>query len=236
MPKDPKQSNWYDPILFRVLIPFLSIFVRLLFLSCRVVRLEGLENEKKAIESSGDKVIYASWHQRLFYHVHRLKRRRVRVMISQSRDGEYIAGLINWLGLKDVRGSSTRGGVDALKYLVRYMRDGANGGMIPDGPTGPAREAKIGTIILAHMTGAPIIPISWGADRCWVFNSWDRFMIPKPFARISYCYGEPIYVPRSARGPEMDEYRKTLDRRMNDMARWCDGVFGEERPSKKRPG
>jgi lysophospholipid acyltransferase (LPLAT)-like uncharacterized protein len=233
VPQDTKKSKWYDPIILWILIPFFSPFIRLLFLSCRVVRLKGLENEKKAIETSGDRVIYASWHQRLFYHIHRLKTRRVRVMISQSRDGEYVARLINRLGLKDVRGSSTRGGVDALKDLARHMKNGANGGMIPDGPTGPSREAKIGTIILAHMTGAPIIPISWGADRCWVFNSWDRFMIPKPFARISYYYGEPIYVPRSARGPGMEEYRKILDQRLNDMARWCDEAFGEERPSKK---
>ena len=225
--------RWYDPILFWILIPFFSFLVRLLFLSCRVVRLEGVENEKKAIDMSGDRVIYASWHQRLFYPVHRLKRRTVRVMISQSRDGEYIARLVNCLGLKDVRVSSTRGGVDALKELVKSMRNGANGGMIPDGPTGPPRESKIGTIILGRMTGAPIIPISWGADRCWVFNSWDRFMIPKPFARISFCYGEPVIVPHSTSVPDMEEYRILLDERLNDITRRCDEVFGETRPFHK---
>ena len=233
MPEEPKKSKWYDPILFWILIPIFSLFVRLLFLSCRVVRLEGIENEKKAIDISGDRVIYASWHQRLLYHAHRLRKRRIRVMISQSRDGEYIARLENWLGLKAVRGSSTRGGVDALKDLVRKMRDGANGGMIPDGPTGPPRETKIGTIILARMTGAPIIPISWGADRCWIFNSWDRFMIPKPFARISYYYGEPILVPHSTKVPDMEGYRKLLDERLNDITRRCDEIFGEVRPFHK---
>lgn len=235
MHKDLKKTvyKWYDPILLWILIPIFSLFIRLLFLSCRVVRLEGAENEKKAIDMSGDRVIYASWHQRLFYQVHRLRNRRVTVMISQSRDGEYIARFVNLLGLRDVRGSSTRGGVDALKDLVRRMRDGANGGMIPDGPTGPPREAKIGTIILGRLTGAPIIPISWGADRCWIFNSWDRFMIPKPFARISYYYGEPIIVPHSARGPEMEELRKLLDEKLNNITRQCDEVFGEQRPDEK---
>jgi lysophospholipid acyltransferase (LPLAT)-like uncharacterized protein len=226
--------NWFDPILFWILIPFFSLFVRLLFLSCRVVKLEGFENEDLAKKMSDGKVIYASWHQRLFYQIHRLRKRKVTVMISQSRDGEYIARLVNWLGLKEVRGSSTKGGVDALKELTRKMRAGANGGMIPDGPTGPPHEAKIGTIILARMTGAMIIPISWGADRCWVFNSWDRFMIPKPFARISYCYGEPISVPPSAKLPEMEEYRILLDKRLNQMADWCDAAFSEQRrPWKK---
>jgi lysophospholipid acyltransferase (LPLAT)-like uncharacterized protein len=226
--------NWFDPILFWVLIPVFSLFVRLLFLSCRVVKLEGAENEKMAIEMPGGKIIYASWHQRLFYQVHRLRKRNVTVMISQSRDGEYIARLVNWLGLKDVRGSSTRGGVDALKDITRKMRAGANGGMIPDGPTGPPREVKIGTIILARMTGASVIPISWGADRCWVFNSWDRFMVPKPFAHISYCCGEPISVPRSAKAPEMEGYRKLLEERLNSMTTWCDDVFSEQRPWKKQ--
>jgi len=236
LPKVSIESTyrWYDPILFWVLIPAFSLLVRLLFLSCRVISLEGAENEKKAIEMSGDRVIYASWHQRLFYQIHRLRRRRITVMISQSRDGEYIARLVNWLGLRDVRGSSTRGGVDALKDLVRGIRNGANGGMIPDGPTGPPGEAKIGTIILSRMTGAPIIPISWGADRCWIFNSWDRFMVPKPFARISYYYGEPIFVPHSARTPEMEEFRKLLDDRLNNITRQCDEVFGVQRPSEKQ--
>jgi len=201
-----------------------------------VVKLEGAQNEQKALDMSGGKVIYASWHQRLLYHVHRLAKRNVTVMISQSRDGEFAARLVNCLGLKDVRGSTTRGGMDALKELIKNMKKGANGGMVPDGPTGPPRIAMIGTIILARMTGAPIIPIAWGADRCWVMNSWDRFVIPKPFSRIAYYYGEPIFVQPSAKGPEMEEYRKLLEERLNYMTRWCDEVFGEERPWKKQEG
>lgn len=227
MASNKSKYNWFDPFLFWILIPVFSIFVRLLFLSCRVVILEGAENEEVASKMADGKVIYASWHQRLFYQIHRLRKRKVTVMISQSRDGEYIARLINWLGLKDVRGSSTRGGFDALKDLTRKMKAGSNGGMIPDGPTGPSREVKIGTIILARMTGALIIPISWSADRYWVFNSWDRFMIPKPFARISYCYGEPIMVPHSAKLPEMDDYRKLLESRLDYITNRCDAAFTE---------
>jgi lysophospholipid acyltransferase (LPLAT)-like uncharacterized protein len=234
MTSNKLKFKWFDPLLFWVIIPIFSLLVRLLFLSCRVTKLKGGEYEEMAVKMPTGSVIYASWHQRLFYQIHRLRKRKVTVMISQSRDGEYIARLVNWLGLKDVRGSSTRGGAEALKDIIRKMRNGANGGMIPDGPTGPPREAKIGTVILARMTGALIIPISWGADRCWVFNSWDRFMIPKPFARISYCYGEPISIPRSAKTPEMENYRKLLDERLNHMADWCDAAFGEQRPRIKK--
>jgi lysophospholipid acyltransferase (LPLAT)-like uncharacterized protein len=222
--------SWHNTIL----TPFLAFLIRLLFYSCRVVKIEGTENEQKAFDMPGGKVIYASWHQRLLYHVHRLKKRNVTVMISQSRDGEFAARLVNCLGLKDVRGSSTRGGLDALKQLIRKMKDGANGGMIPDGPTGPPREAKIGTVILSRMTGAPIIPIAWGANRCWVMNSWDRFLIPKPFSRIVYYYGEPISIPASAKGSELEKYRKLLEEKLNYMTRWCDEAFGEQRPWKKQ--
>jgi lysophospholipid acyltransferase (LPLAT)-like uncharacterized protein len=233
--KDSKKttSYWYDPVIFYILIPFFSLFIRLLFLTYRLVKVKGTENEKAALSRSENGVIYASWHQRLIYHVHRLSDRNVIVMVSQSRDGEYAARFINALGLKDVRGSSSHGGMDALNELKGHMKDGVNGGMVLDGPLGPPRVVKIGTIILARMTGAPIIPIVWGADRCWCLNSWDRFIIPKPFTRISYCYDEPIWVPSSAKGEEMEEYRKILEDRLNSMTRWCDEQFGEERPWRK---
>jgi lysophospholipid acyltransferase (LPLAT)-like uncharacterized protein len=222
--------KWYDPVVFNVAVPLFSLFIRLIFLSYRLVKIQGTENEDAALSGSKNGVIYASWHQRLIYHVHRLSDRNVTVMVSRSRDGEYAARFINALGMKDVRGSSSHGGTDALNELKNRMKDDANGGMVLDGPLGPPRVAKIGTVILARMTGAPIVPIVWGADRCWELNSWDRFIIPKPFARISYHYGEPIWVPSSAGGQEMEEYRRLLEDRLNSMTRWCDEQFGKERP------
>lgn len=222
--------KWYDPVIFYIAVPMLSLFIRIIFLSYRLVKVQGTENEDATLSGSQNGVIYASWHQRLIYHVHRLSYRNVTVMVSQSRDGEYAARFINALGIKDVRGSSSHGGTDALNELKNRMKDGTNGGMVLDGPLGPPRVAKIGTVILARLTGSPIIPIAWGADRCWELNIWDRFIIPKPFARISYCYGEPIWVPSSANDEEMEECRRLLEDRLNSMTRLCDEQFGEERP------
>jgi lysophospholipid acyltransferase (LPLAT)-like uncharacterized protein len=235
--KTKKPAYWYDPMIFNIAVPLFSLFIRLLFLTYRLVKLEGVENERVALSRSQKGVIYASWHQRLVYHVHRLGNTNVTVMVSQSRDGEYAARLINALGLKDVRGSSSRGGMDALNELKKRMDKGTNGGMVLDGPVGPPRVAKIGTVMLARITGAPIIPIVWGADRCWILNSWDRSIIPKPFARISYYYGEPIWIPFSAKSEELEKYRQTLEDRLNSMTRWCDEQFGKERPwgKAKRP-
>ena len=230
---DKSISRWYDPIIFYVAIPLLSLSIRLLFLSCSIVELKGLENEMKTLSDSKNGVIYVSWHQRILFPVSRLYNRNVTVMISQSRDGEYAARLVNMLGLNDVRGSSTRGGIGALKELTREMKRGANGGMVIDGPLGPPRVAKLGTVILARLTGAPIIPLAWGADRCWVLNSWDRFIIPKPFAHVSYIYGEPIWVPSSAGSEDLEKYRKILENRLNDITGWCDAQFGKDRPWRK---
>ncbi|MFC1534293.1 lysophospholipid acyltransferase family protein [Thermodesulfobacteriota bacterium] len=157
----------------------------------------------------------------------------VTVMVSQSRDGEYAARLMKPFGFMGVRGSSTRGGSNALKELTQKIIEGASGGMIVDGPLGPAREAKIGAVLISRNAGVSLIPVIWGTDRCWVINSWDRFMIPKPFARIVYYYAEPIWIPPTAESEELDRYRMLLGDRLNQGARWCDEQFGRERPWRK---
>ncbi|SPD75886.1 conserved hypothetical protein [uncultured Desulfobacterium sp.] len=225
--------KWYDAFLLRVLPPIVAMFIKLLMLSCRVIRVEGRQRETEAIENSCGAAIYVTWHQRMSYHFHYFGARHVTVMISQSRDGEYAARVAKWLGFKNVRGSSTRGGMDALRELAGRIRHGDTGGMLADGPRGPARVAKIGSIILSRDTQAPLIPILWSTDRCWILNSWDRYMIPKPFSRLVFYYGEPITVPISAKKKDLEEYRLILEERLNQGTKWCDSQFGPERPWRK---
>ncbi len=233
--KNPKKMfKWYDPFTLYILFPILTFFMKMLLFSYRLVKVEGADIEEKALEKSGGKAVYCSWHQRLVFHPWYLAKRNVTVMVSQSRDGEYAARLINSLGLGDVRGSSTRGGFGALKELTQKIRDGVtNGGMVVDGPLGPARVAKMGAVVLARDSKTPLMPIMWGADRCWVLNSWDRFIIPKPFARVVYFHSEPIWVPLDATEEKLEECRKLLEDRLNNAAKWCDEQFGEEIPWRK---
>ena len=105
--------------------------------------------------------------------------------------------------------------------------------MLADGPLGPPRVAKIGSVIMARTADVPLSPVAWGADRCWVLNSWDRFLIPKPFARIAIHFAEPIRIPHSVKGKALEDYRRLLEDRMNQGARWCDRQFGSERPWRK---
>lgn len=227
------QLRWYDPLLLSILCPLIALLIKVLMLSCRVIKVEGEEEQKEAVERSCGRAVYATWHQRMPYHFHYFGSRHVTMMISQSRDGEYAARIAHWLGFRSVRGSSTRGGSKALKAIIAEIKRGETGGMLADGPLGPARVAKMGSVIIARDTEAPLIPVLWGADRCWVLNSWDRYLIPKPFARVVIHYAKPIWIPASATGEELERYRKLFEDRLNEGTRLCDEYFGPERPWRK---
>jgi hypothetical protein len=207
--------------------------MKLLMLSCRVVRLEGLERAQEAVSRTRGGAVYATWHQRMSYHFHHFGSRHVTMMISRSRDGEYAARVARWLGFREVRGSSTRGGSQALKEIIERMGKGEIGGMLADGPQGPPRKAKVGSVIMARDAGVPLVPVLWGADRCWVFNSWDRYLVPKPFARVAILYEEPILVPPDAEGERLEACRALFEDRLNRGTRWCDEQFGVVRPWRK---
>ncbi len=225
--------RWYDPILLSIICPLAALVIKLLMLSCRLVRVEGEEEEKKAREQSGGPAVYATWHQRMPYHFHYFGSRHVTMMISPSRDGEYAARIAKWLGFRNVRGSSTHGGSEALKTVIPRIKMGEIGGMLADGPLGPARVAKMGSVIMARDAGVPLIPVLWGADRCWVLNSWDRYLIPKPFARVCVHFSSSIWIPASATGDELETYRRLFEERLNEGTRLCDAYFGPERPWRK---
>lgn len=229
----PLRFRWYDPILLSTVPALGALTTKLLMLSCRIVKVEGEERAKEAFLRAGNRAVYATWHQRMPYHFHYFGSRHVIMMISQSRDGEYAARLAAWLGFRNVRGSSTRGGRKAMVDLIERIRAGEIGGMLADGPLGPPRVAKIGSVVIARDAEAPLIPVLWGADRCWAMNSWDRYLIPKPFARVVVFYGEPIWIPASADGEVLEGYRRLFEDRLNEGTRWCDECFGPERPWRK---
>jgi len=223
----------HEKFLFKI-IPIVGLLLKLLLRSCRVINVKGKKEEKKALLRSKGKAVYVTWHQRISYLFFILAEYgRITIMISKSLDGEYTDRLARWNDFRTVRGSSTRGGTEALKEITQKIIEGSSSGMLADGPTGPARVAKMGSVIMARDAGVPIIPILWGADRCWVFSSWDRFMLPKPFARIVLYHGDPIWIPPSANRKELERYRRILEERLNEGARWCDEHFGREKPWRK---
>jgi len=115
------------------------------------------------------------------------------VLVSSSQDGELIAGPLEELGYTTVRGSSTRNGSQALRELIR-LAEKHQIGITPDGPLGPAKTIHPGILHIAYMANVPIIPVAVACGREWVFNSWDRFRFPQPFAHITIVYDLPFYI------------------------------------------
>ena len=216
-------KNPYLQALARRLAPPLYHLVsRGLFASCRV-QTSGLEHLRACLK--GQPFISACWHYAVFFHLYQVKRQQAAIdpgarwvlMVSASDDAELLSGALRLMNAELVRGSRSRGGVAALKGMIAGVRAGANAGIIADGSQGPARIAQAGAVLLASRTGAPILPSAWAADRCWRLRSWDRTMIPKPFARISYHYGPPLAVPAGIKGEEVEEYRLELEARLNSL-------------------
>jgi lysophospholipid acyltransferase (LPLAT)-like uncharacterized protein len=145
--------------------------------------------------------IFSLWHGQLLPLLWFHRGERVSILISEHRDGELIARTAQRLGYGLIRGSTTRGAERALLSLVRELEAGREVAITPDGPRGPARRFAPGALIAAQRSGAPILPVAASADRAWRLGSWDRFVIPKPFAHITIVYGTPTMVEAtSARG------------------------------------
>ena len=146
--------------------------------------------------------IYALWHGHLLPLLWHHRDEGVVVLISEHRDGEIVARAAESLGYGLIRGSTTRGADRALIALVRELQAGREIAITPDGPKGPAGKFAPGALIAAQRSGTFILPVAASASRAWRLKSWDRFMIPKPFARVTVAYGRPTKVlatnPRAA--------------------------------------
>ena len=138
--------------------------------------------------------VFLLWHEALLPLLWQHRHQGVAIVVSEAREGQYLSDLALALGYAAVRGSSTRGGARALLGAVRQLQAGRAVAFTPDGPRGPRREMKPGVVAAAQRGGGVIVPIHAEADRAWRLHSWDRFMIPKPLARVRITYGRPFEV------------------------------------------
>jgi lysophospholipid acyltransferase (LPLAT)-like uncharacterized protein len=150
---------------------------------------------------------------------------KIHVLISQHRDGELIARIIERLGFVSVRGSTTRGGTKAIFEMAEKGASGYDVAITPDGPRGPRFKVQLGTIYIAQRSQMPIIPITNAAKSCWTLSSWDGFLIPKPFSKVVILIGEPIYVPLESTPQELEEKREELEKRLVDLTQKADNYF-----------
>jgi lysophospholipid acyltransferase (LPLAT)-like uncharacterized protein len=138
--------------------------------------------------------IFALWHNRILPLLYAHRDEAMVLLISRHRDGGYLATFAERLGYRFVRGSTQRGADVGLRGVVRALKEGCVVAMTPDGPRGPAERVKPGVVAAAQHAGVPIIPATARLSRAWRLSSWDRFCIPKPFARIDVVYGVPLEI------------------------------------------
>lgn len=144
-----------------------------------------------ARERQRDSVVYVLWHGQMLPVLWK-HHPRTGVLVSEHTDGEVITRVLERFGMFGVRGSSSRGGTRALLEAVQVVRSGLDMAFTPDGPRGPRHSFAPGALILAHRAGVPLVSIVAHVDRKWSFKSWDRFELPKPFARITVLYDAPV--------------------------------------------
>jgi lysophospholipid acyltransferase (LPLAT)-like uncharacterized protein len=186
-----------------------------LFLTTRLQR-RGTEHFER-FRREGTPVIFVFWHGQLLPLVHFHRGEGIVVLVSDHADGEYVTRLIERSGFGTARGSSTRGGTKGLRSLVRAARAGRDLALTPDGPQGPKGVFKPGALLVAQISGLPVVPLAVGASRGWRFKSWDAFLVPEPFSRIQIEYLPPRYVPRRASRSELEQMAEGIGRELNEL-------------------
>jgi lysophospholipid acyltransferase (LPLAT)-like uncharacterized protein len=187
-------------LLYRIAVPVALAVLRTWWRCCRVVRIVGDEHLDAAL-TRAPSLVPCYWHQHLLYCGKYLVEQRHRGLtvgwlISPSVDGELGAMLLRRFGAVVIRGSSTHTGARALRdYYQALTRENVSPVITPDGPRGPRFKFKPGALLLAQMSGRPLLPLAYAASRAWLVK-WDKFVIPLPFSRIAIAVGPPRYVPR----------------------------------------
>lgn len=187
-------------LLYRVSVPVGLWLARMVLGWSRVVRVIGSEHLTASLQRAPS-FIPVYWHQHQLFCVKYLLEQRgagvkLGFLISPSVDGEFGAMLVRSLGATVIRGSSSHTGARALRdYYQALAQEGVSPSITPDGPRGPPWKFKPGAVLLAQLSQRPMIPLAYAASRAWKIK-WDRFVIPKPLARIVVAIGEPVYIAK----------------------------------------
>lgn len=208
-------ASWFPPIAAATL--------RTIGRSCRLVESRNEEYTLTRVLGERKPVIFAVWHSRMLYTIYHMQKRyrsqgvRMAVLVSSSRDGELIAQVIQYMRGDVVRGSTSRGGREALYGLLDSLKAGLSTWVTPDGPRGPRQKAQFGAIALAQKSGLPLIPVSCSLRRCITLNSWDRFVFPIPFSPVRMHFGAPLFVPGDADETMREYFRQKLEDDLNGL-------------------
>lgn len=215
----PQKPKWHGRLAARLvhgliwLVAFTTRF--------RLRDTSGLLNQ-----ANEEPAIFAIWHNRLaysliIYHKYVKQRRpnnKLASLVSASKDGGFLARILELFDTLPVRGSSSRRGAQALLEMTSAAKDGHDLAITPDGPRGPCYQVQDGIVGLAQVTGMPVVPVSYRLSFKITLKSWDRFQVPLPFGKCEVRFGEPIRIPREATDEQRAEFKAELQRRLMALA------------------
>jgi lysophospholipid acyltransferase (LPLAT)-like uncharacterized protein len=210
-------------LLYRLAVPIAFSLGRLVWRWTRVVRIVGAEHIGAAL-TRAPSFIPVYWHRHQLFCIKQLAGMRdagvkLGFLISPSVDGEFAAMMVERLGGEVIRGSSSHTGARALRdYYQALAHDGISPAITPDGPRGPPCKFKPGAILLSQMSQRPIIPMAYAASRAWGIL-WDRFVIPKPFARVAIVVGPPLYVGKGLDAAGLSAWQRELEQNLENLCR-----------------
>ena len=199
----------------------LASYIRLVFFTSR--KSYHIHPDSAHLMRGEDNAVFAFWHGRMMMcPTIEPPKRKMHVLISFHRDGKLISDTIAHFGEATISGSSSKGGMAAVKDILRALKSGDNVSITPDGPRGPVQVAEMGLVTVAKLSGKPILPVTFSAARHKRLRSWDRFMLAYPFNHIVFCAGAPIIVTRDTDAVGEEAARLSIERAMNELVMTAD--------------
>ncbi len=207
---------------YALITPIIKLILFVVWRTCRVVQIIGNEHVDTIVDSKKP-FIPCYWHQQLLFctwYMKKLIKRGLKIgfLISPSVDGEIPAKLARSWGGEVIRGSTTRTGAQALRDMYNLVvKQEISPVSTSDGPLGPIHTFKIGDVLLAQLTQAPLFPLAYAADNAWMLSSWDKFLIPKPFSKIVIAIGEPVHVPKGIVAEDLEPIRLQMENSLKQL-------------------
>ena len=201
------------------------MYIRLVYWTSR--RTYHVDSLATPYMNGSENAIFAFWHGRMMMcPTIEPPKRKMHVLISFHRDGKLISDVIGHFGEATISGSSSKGGMAAVKEILRALKSGDNISVTPDGPRGPVQIAEMGVVTIAKLSGKSVLPVTFSASRCKRLRSWDRFMLAYPFGHIAFHVGAPIVVSRDADASAEEQARITIETAMNQLVTTADHSTG----------
>ena len=209
----------------KLLCFFAANYIRFVYLTSHWTVIRG-DIPKKFWEKD-KKFLLCFWHGRLLMMPHCWNvNKPIHMMISMHEDGRLISDTVARLGIRTIAGSTSKGGVSALRSMVRTVRNGEYVGLTPDGPRGPRMRAQEGIVTIARLANIPVIPVGYASTNSKALGSWDRFITTFPFGRGVFVWGEPIEVPQTTDKFVLEKTRQKIENATNAVTNEADRFCG----------